>query len=187
MRISKKSSEMNKTEHAGKTIFGILLIVMLGIGCVDNSTQTQEQTQEQTQVQTSAATTVVDPYGDQGWLDYQLNYGRILRTDLDNITNSMNTSDFISMQQYGTNLQNHTQEAITENQKYKTTKYSKAQTEWDSAMRDLNTAGYYFTLMAENRGSDLLSLSNLNDYITKGVDHLGNYTQLRDAANNTTV
>jgi len=107
---------------------------------------------------------------------------RILKTDLDGISNATNNSDYTALAVYAQQTVNDTQNAIQENDQYTVSpKLQDAQNEWRVALQDYNSAGQ-FLLQGANEAKNGTGGAEyfLNASISRnsGTDHLKNASEL---------
>lgn len=115
-----------------------LLVAMLFWGFTESNS---DKTASQASSQQSA---IVSAYKDIQWGDNVQKHLTVLKTDLDNVSNAENNSDYSLLAINAQYIIDDTQKAIEENDQYTVSpKFQEAQKEWRLALQDYNSAGQF--------------------------------------------
>lgn len=132
--------------------------------------------------QNSPLNTFKSAYQDIAWGNNVQKHLRILKTDLDNVSNATNNSDYTTLAVYAQQIVNDTQNAIQENDQYTVSpKLQDAQKEWRLALQDYNSAGHFLLQGADEAKNGIVGAENFQKAITfrnSGTDHLKKASEL---------
>jgi hypothetical protein len=157
-------------------ILFILLVSVIGLGF------TGSQNVENASQSNSPLNTFQSAYQDIAWgTNVQKNL-KILKTDLDVVSNAINNSDYVTLAVYAQQTVNDTQNAIQENDQYTVSlRLQDAQNEWRMALQDYNSAGQ-FLLQGANEakngtgGAEYFQKAEISR--DSGTDHLKRASEL---------
>jgi len=159
------------------TLF-ILLVVLIVIGFAgsqygDNASQAQLN---------SPLNTLKSAYQDIAWGTNVQKHLKILKTDLDGVSNATNNSNYTMLAVYAQYIVNDTQSAIQENDQYTVSpKLQDAQKEWRLALQDYNSAGQFLLQGANEAKNGTVGAENFQKAGTlrsSGTDHLQKASEL---------
>jgi hypothetical protein len=153
-------------------VLTLMLVSMLAIGCTENG---NENNSTQASLQQP-----IDPENqDMVWMKHIEKYGSLTQSDMDNVGMAANISDYNLMKSYGQDLVNDTQSGLDENSNYTlSSKYQEAQNEWVQALTDLNSAGKYIVMSADECLAYGVPVRNLDyeqkiqNYTVSGTGHM---------------
>ncbi len=132
--------------------------------------------------QPSPLNTFKSAYQDIAWGNSVQKHLRILKTDLDGVSNATNNSDYTMLAVYAQQIVNDTQSAIQENDQYVVSpKLQDAQNEWRLALQDYNSAGQFLLQGANEAKNGTVGAENFQKAITfrnSGTDHLKRASEL---------
>lgn len=161
-------------------IMWLLLVSMLAIGCTGNE---KNSTQASLQQPTGAESQ------DTTWVGHLDRYTQLVNSDIQNIGMAANVSDYNLLKEYGQDLVNDTQNALDENSKYTvSSQYQETQTEWVQALTDLNSAGKYIVMSADESLAYGVPVRNLDyeqkieTYTVSGTAHMNRVEALLKTA-----
>lgn len=121
-------------------------------------------------------------YQDIAWGANVQKHLKILKTDLDGVSDATNNSDYITLAIYAQNIVNDTQTAIQENDQYTvSSKLQDAQREWRLALQDYNSAGQFLLQGANEAKNGTGGAENFQKariFSDSGTDHLENASEL---------
>jgi hypothetical protein len=121
-------------------------------------------------------------YQDVKWAANVQKHLKILKKDLDGVSNAENNSDYATVAVYAQQIVNDTQNAIQENDQYTvSSKLKDAQNEWKMALQDYNSAGQFLLQganEAKNGTGGAENLQKASTFSGSGTDHLRNASEL---------
>ena len=107
---------------------------------------------------------------------------KILKADLEGVSDAANNSDYIMLAIYAQNIVNDTQIAIQENDQYTVSlKLQDAQKEWRAALQDYNSAGQFLLQganEAKNGTGGIENFQKARTFRNSGTGHLMNASEL---------
>jgi hypothetical protein len=119
---------------------------------------------------------------DQVWLNHVYNYATLISKDLDDLSSSWSTYDLVLMQTAGTNLQNHCNDALTENSNIAIPDvYKETNDEWVAGLSDIALAGQcfqQFAIDAQNGYMNYMALIYGVYYLEFGSIHIDSASKL---------
>ncbi|KKG14173.1 hypothetical protein EO98_09385 [Methanosarcina sp. 2.H.T.1A.6] len=154
----------------------LLLFALIGWGV------TGSKNDENTSLSDSPLNTLQSTHQDIAWgINVQKNL-KILKADLDGVSNAANNSDYTTLAVYAQQTVNDTQNAIQENDQYTvSSKLQDAQNEWRMALQEYNSAGQ-FLLQGANEakngtgGAEYFQKAKISQ--NSGTDHLKRASEL---------
>lgn len=159
------------------TLF-VLLIVLIVMGFAGSQ---KGENASQAQL-TAPLNTLKSAYQDIAWGNNVQKHLRVLKTDLDGVSNATNNSDYTMLAVYAQQIVNDTQNAIQENDQYNVSpKLQDAQKEWRLALQDYNSAGQFLLQGANEAKNGTIGAENFQKAITfrnSGTDHLKKASEL---------
>ena len=130
----------------------------------------------------SPLSTFKSAYQDIAWGNNVQKHLRILKADLDGVSNAENNSDYTTLAVYAQQIVNDTQNAIQENDQYTVSpKLQDAQKEWKAALQDYNSAGQFLLQGANEAKNGTVGAENLQTARTfsdSGTAHLERASEL---------
>ncbi|AKB35299.1 hypothetical protein MSSAC_0709 [Methanosarcina siciliae C2J] len=162
-----------------KYIYFVLFILIFAlIGWVFGGAQNDENASQPD----SPLNTLQSAHQDIAWGINVQNNLKILKADLDGISNATNNSDYVALAVYAQQTVNDTQNAIQENDQYTVSpKLQDAQNEWRLALQDYNAAGQFLLQGANDAKNGTMGTEYfLNASISRnsGTEHLKNASEL---------
>jgi len=159
------------------TLF-ILLVVLIVEGFAGSQ---NDKNASQSQIN-SLQNSIKSVHQDIAWVNNVQKHLRILKTDLDGISNATNNSNYTALAIYAQQTVNDTQNAIQENDQYTvSSKLQDAQKEWRAALQDYNSAGQ-FLLQGANEAKNVTggaeNLQKARNLSDSGTDHLKRASEL---------
>ncbi|WP_292378078.1 hypothetical protein [Methanosarcina sp. UBA289] len=130
----------------------------------------------------SPLNTFKSAYQDIAWGTNVQKHLKILKTDLDGVSNATNNSDYTTLAVYAQQIVNDTQNATQENDQYTVSpKLQDAQNEWRESLQDYNSAGQFLLQganEAKNGTGGLENFQKASTFRNSGTDHLKRASEL---------
>jgi hypothetical protein len=130
----------------------------------------------------SPLNTFKSAYQDIAWGNNVQKNLKILKTDLDGVSNATNNSDYTTLAVYAQQIVNDTQNATMENDQYTVSpKLQDAQKEWKAALQDYNSAGQFLLQGANEAKNGTVGTENFlkaRTFRNSGTDHLEKASEL---------
>ncbi|WP_095644767.1 hypothetical protein [Methanosarcina spelaei] len=162
-----------------KYIYFVLLILLFGLIV---SGFAESQNDENASQSSSPLNTFKSAYQDIAWGNNVQKHLRILKTDLDGVSNATNNSDYTMLAVYAQQIVNDTQNATKENDQYTVSpKLQDAQKEWRVALQDYNSAGQFLLHGANETKNGTVGAENFlkaRTFRNSGTDHLKRASEL---------
>ncbi len=162
-----------------KHIYFVLLILLFGLIV---SGFAESQNDENTSQSSSPLNTFKSAYQDIAWGNNVQKHLRILKIDLDGVSNATNNSDYTMLAVYAQQIVNDTQNATKENDQYTVSpKLQDAQKEWRAALQDYNSAGQFLLQGANETKNGTVGADNFlkaRTFRNSGTDHLKKASEL---------
>jgi hypothetical protein len=164
-----------------KYIYFILfiLLVALIVGGIAGSQNDKNASQAQLN---SPLNTFKSAYQDIAWGTNVQKHLKILKADLDGVSNAENNSDYTMLAVYAQQIVNDTQNATKENDQYTvSSKLQDAQKEWRIALQDYNYAGQFLLQganEAKNSTGGAENFQKARTFRNSGTDHLKKASEL---------
>lgn len=121
-------------------------------------------------------------YQDITWGANVQKHLKILKADMDGVSDAANNSDYNTLAVCAQNIVNDTQNAIQENDQYTvSSKLQDAQKEWRAALQDYNSAGQFLLQganEAENGTGGAENFQKASTFSDSGTGHLMNASEL---------
>ena len=149
----------------------LLALVVFGIYNEPNNDKIASQPQA-----SSPQSILVSVYKDVQWGANVQKHWTILTTDINNVSNSANNSNYAELAACTQYTINHTQKAIEENDQYKVSpQLQEAQKEWRMALQDYNSAGkFLFQVTNETKSGNerFVNFKHAATLSNSGTSHL---------------
>ncbi len=162
-----------------KHIYFALLILLVALIV---SSFAKSQNDENASRLGSPLNTFKSAYQDIAWGNNVQKHLRILKTDLDGVSNATNNSDYTMLAVYAQQIVNDTQNATKENDQYTVSpKLQDAQKEWRVALQDYNSAGQFLLQGANEAENGTVGAENFlkaRAFRNSGTDHLKRASEL---------
>ncbi|AKB82352.1 hypothetical protein MSBR3_1774 [Methanosarcina barkeri 3] len=162
-----------------KHIYFALLILLIALIV---SSFAESQNDENSSRPGSPLNAFKSAYQDIAWGNNVQKHLRILKTDLDGVSNATNNSDYITLAVYAQQIVNDTQNATKENDQYIVSpKLQDAQKEWRAALQDYNSAGQFLLQGANEAKNGTVGTENFlkaRAFRNSGTDHLKKASEL---------
>ena len=162
-----------------KHIYFALLILLVALIV---SSFAESQNDENASQSSSPLNTFKSAYQDIAWGNNVQKHLRILKTDLDGVSNATNNSDYTMLAVYAQQIVNDTQNATKENDQYTVSpKLQDAQKEWRAALQDYNSAGQFLLQGANEAKNGTVGADNflkVRTFRNSGTDHLKKASEL---------
>jgi hypothetical protein len=121
-------------------------------------------------------------YQDVKWAANVQKHLKILKKDLDGVSNAENNSDYATVAVYAQQIVNDTQNAIQENDQYTvSSKLKDAQNEWRMALQDYNSSGQFLLQganEAKNGTGGVENFQKAGAFSDSGTAHLKKASEL---------
>ncbi|HEX2919564.1 MAG TPA: hypothetical protein VHO50_00210 [Bacteroidales bacterium] len=164
-----------------KYIYFILFILLIAliVGVFAGSQNDKNSSQAQLY---SPLNTLKSAHQDIKWITNVQKHLKILKTDLDGVSNAANNSDYATVAVYAQQIVNDTQNAILENDQYTVSpKLQDAQKEWRAALQEFNSAGQFLLQganEAKNGTGGAENLQKARTFSDSGTAHLKKASEL---------
>lgn len=158
-------------------LFILLIVIIVGGFAVSQNGRNASQVQSN-----SLQNPFKSAYQDIAWAANVQKNLKILKTDLDGVSNAANNSNYTALAVYAQQTVNDTQNAIQENDQYTvSSKLQDAQKEWRAGLQDYNSAGQFLLQGANEVKNGTIGAENLQKARTlsdSGTDHLKRASEL---------
>ena len=158
-------------------LFILLIALIVGVFVGSQNDKNVSQTQS-----SSPLNSLKSASQDIAWGNNVQKHLRILKADLDGVSNAENNSDYTTLAVYAQKIVNDTQNAIQENDQYTvSSKLQDAQKDWRAALEDYNSAGQYLLQGANEAKNGTGGIENLQKARTlsdSGTAHLEKASEL---------
>ena len=159
------------------TFFVLLFALVIGVFAGSQNDGNASQAQ-----QDSSQNPLKSAYQDITWGANVQKHLKILKADLEGVSDAANNSDYIMLAIYAQNIVNDTQIAIQENDQYTVSlKLQDAQKEWRAALQDYNSAGQFLLQganEAKNGTGGIENFQKARPFRNSGTGHLMNASEL---------
>lgn len=162
-----------------KYIYFVLFVLLFGLIV---SGFAESQNDENASQSSSPLNTFKSAYQDIAWGNNVQKHLRILKTDLDGVSNATNNSDYTMLAVYAQQIVNDTENATKENDQYTVSpKLQDAQKEWRVALQDYNSAGQFLLQGANEAKNGTVGAETFlkaRTFRNSGTDHLKRASEL---------
>jgi hypothetical protein len=159
------------------TLFILLVALIFGVFAGSQNEKNVSQAQSN-----SPLNTLKSAHQDIKWVANVQKHLKILKTDMDGVSDAANNSDYATVAVYAQQIVNDTQNATQENDQYTvSSKLQGAQNEWRTALQEYNSAGQFLLQganEAKNGTGGAENLQKARTFRNSGTDHLKRASEL---------